>query len=206
MTTAPILADISEAIDTKRLHMRVPRPGDGMLVFDAVVDSLPELRRFPASLPWAHREQTLAFAESFCRNAYADFIARKDFPYLLFDRNAGTLVGCAGVHRVEWEVPKCEIGYWCRTSMVGNGYITEAVRGLVGLALAEFNAQRIEIMTDDANEPSWRVCERAGFQLEGTLRRDRRAPDGTLRDTRIYAYLAQQPGSVSGPGVARRST
>jgi len=34
------------------------------------------------------------------------------------------------------------------------------------------------------------VAERCGFELEGVLRHERRAPDGSLRNTCIYARLA----------------
>jgi hypothetical protein len=37
---------------------------------------------------------------------------------------------------------------------------------------------------------AWRsVPERAGFRLEASLRSDDRAPDGSLRDTLVYACL-----------------
>lgn len=42
---------------------------------------------------------------------------------------------------------------------------------------------------DDRNERSWRVAERCGFQLEGTLRNSARTVDGQLRDTRVYAKV-----------------
>ena len=32
-----------------------------------------------------------------------------------------------GLHRIDWAVPKFEIGYWARTSHAGRGYITEDV-------------------------------------------------------------------------------
>lgn len=37
---------------------------------------------------------------------------------------------------------------------------------------------------------SWQLAERAGFQLEGILRRDAFNPQGVLRDTRYYARPA----------------
>jgi RimJ/RimL family protein N-acetyltransferase len=50
-------------------------------------------------------------------------------------------------------------------------------------------AERVEIRMDDHNVRSWRVAERAGFTLEGVLRRDALAPDGRVRNTRVYAQV-----------------
>jgi RimJ/RimL family protein N-acetyltransferase len=187
--TDPALIEVPESFETERLTIRAPRPGDGHLVLPAIIESLPELRKFPASLPWAIGEQTPESAELFCRTGYSSFIARKDLPYLLVERNSGLLAGCSGLHRINWSVPKIEIGYWCRTSMSGRGFITEAVRGLAAMALGKLGARRLEIITDEENVKSWRVCERCGFTLEGTLRNECRSPDGTLRNTRVYALL-----------------
>ena len=57
------------------------------------------------------------------------------------------------------------------------------------LAFDRLDAQRVELRMDARNESSWRVAERAGFTLEGTLRRDTRTPTGEPRDTRIYARV-----------------
>ncbi|MBE2241898.1 MAG: GNAT family N-acetyltransferase [Burkholderiaceae bacterium] len=188
----PILRDLPASIETARLLMRPPRSGDGAALHEAIVESLPELRRFLASLPWVAEEQTRESAEVFCRNAESNFLARRDLPFLLLGRESGRLVGACGLHRTNWEVPKTEVGYWVRASESGKGFVTEAVNGLVAFALGVIGAERIEIITDAENLASRRVAERCGFTLEGILRRERRAPQGSLRDTCIYARLADR--------------
>jgi RimJ/RimL family protein N-acetyltransferase len=49
--------------------------------------------------------------------------------------------------------------------------------------------RRVEIRCDARNAPSAAVAERAGYTLEARLRQHRRAPDGTLADTLVYARL-----------------
>ena len=186
----PILLNLPDSIQTERLLMRSPRTGDGALLYEAVNESLPELRRFLASLPWVAAEQTIETSEVFCRTAQSNFIVRKDFTFLLFEKATGDLVGVASLHRTDWTTPKTEAGYWARTSKSGNGFISEAVAGLVAFAFASLAVVRVEVVTDEENTPSRRVAERCGFQLEGTLRNERRSPDGSLRDTCIYARCA----------------
>ncbi|MFO1305929.1 MAG: GNAT family N-acetyltransferase [Burkholderiales bacterium] len=189
----PILVDLPSSLETPRLFLRHPRSGDGASLHEALAESLPELRRFLASLPWVAVEQTRDSAEAYCRNAEANFLARKDLPFLVFEKASGALVASAGLHRTNWETPKTEVGYWCRTSATGRGFVTEAVSALAEYAFRHIGAVRVEIVTDEQNMASRRVAERAGFALEGVLRNERRAPDSSLRNTCIYAKLPRAP-------------
>jgi RimJ/RimL family protein N-acetyltransferase len=189
----PILLDLPASLQTERLMLRPPQSGDGLPVLEAVTESLPELRRFLASLPWVAGEQTLESSETFCRTAQANFIARKDLTFLLFEKATGQLVGAAGLHRMVWETPKAEVGYWARTSRAGNGFVSEAVVALTRYAFKHLGAVRVELITDEENSASRKLAERCDFKLEGTLHRERRAPDGALRNTCVYACLAPAP-------------
>ena len=75
-------------------------------------------------------------------------------------------------------MPKFEIGYWCSTRFSGQGYTTEAVRGIAALAFEALGAKRVEIRCDPLNRLSARVAERAGFRLQGELRNDALGTDG----------------------------
>ncbi|WP_180970380.1 GNAT family N-acetyltransferase [Burkholderia sp. WAC0059] len=181
--------DLPEAIYTERLIIRAPRQGDGQQVFQATVESLEALREFPALLPWAMYEPSIEAAELFCRTGASSFIARRDFPLLFLLRDSEVLVGCGGLHKPNWTNRTFEIGWWGRTPYTGRGLFSEAVDAVLNFALSTFKAYRVEALTDDLNEKSWRLCERIGMDLEGVLRHERVAPDGTLRNTRIYSKL-----------------
>lgn len=189
----PLLLDLPPSIDTGRLLLRPPQAGDGPAHCAAVTESLPELRQFLASLPWVAAEPSVEASEIYCRAALAKFIARTDLPFFLFEKATGQLVGAAGLHRIEWKTPKVEVGYWVRTSRRGQGFVSEAVLALTDFAFSRLKAERVELVTDEDNRDSRRVAERCQFSLEGVLRQDRRAPDGTLRNTCIYARLPSKP-------------
>lgn len=188
--TDPVLIDLPTTIETDRLTLRPPRAGDGAMLHEAIVESLAELRRFLASLTWVAGEQTIDTAETYCRTAQANFLARRDLPFFIFDKVTGQLVGAAGLHRTVWATPKTEIGYWGRVSRANEGLVSEAVGAMTRYAFDHLRAVRVEIVTDEANMPSRRVAERCGFLLEGIHRNERRAPDGTLRHTCVYARVA----------------
>jgi len=198
----PLLLDLPDAIRTSRLVLRTPRAGDGAAWFDALRESLPELRRHLGWLPWVASDPTPESAEVHCRTAQANFIARKDLLFLMLEPTSGRVLGAGGLHRPVWSTPKVEVGYWCRTSCTGRGYVAEAVAALVDYAFAHLDAVRVELVTDAENLASRRVADRVGFALEGILRHERRAPDGSLRDTCIYARLrapAPEPAGASKP-------
>ncbi len=106
-----------------------------------------------------------------------------------FHDKQGRLLASSGLHRIDWSVPRFEIGYWRRSSERGRGYVTEGVRALTEMAFTQLGAVRVEIRCDDLNVRSARVAERCGFVLEGVLRNDSRSSQGALRSTRIYAKL-----------------
>lgn len=179
--------DLPEGFQTARLTIRAPRPGDGLAVYQAVVESLVELRAWPAHLPWAMQPPSAQASEQYCLQGHAAFLARQDLPMLIFLKEQDVLVGATGLHRLNWDVPKCEVGFWGRRSFARQGFITEAVTGIAQFAFKHLLVRRIECITDAANQAGRSVAERSGFSLEGIMRNERRSPDGSLRDTCILA-------------------
>lgn len=182
----PLLLDLPERLETGRLFLRPPLPGDGPAVNEAIVETIDALQKW---MPWATPAPTADQTEEWCRKSYADFVARRQLPLLMFLRDGGWFAGSVGVPRLDWKVPRFEIGYWVRRRFEGQGYVTEAVAELTRFCFEQLSARRVDIQMDDRNERSWRVAERLGFELEGVHRHDERAPDGRLRDTRVYAKV-----------------
>lgn len=192
--TLPILREFPESFETERLLIRAPLPGDGAEVNAAIRESLDELRPW---MPWADPVPSVADSEANVRQARLDFLARTDLRLHLYERESGRFIGSSGLHRIDWSVPKFEIGYWVRTSEAGRGYITEAVKGITRFAFETLGAQRVELRCDARNVRSARVAERVGFPLEARLRNNAWATDGSVRDTLLYALVPDDYQVVS---------
>lgn len=175
---------IPEKLESQRLLIRPPTLADVPQIYEAVRESLPELKPW---LPWATERYSLAGCEENIRGAMAKFITRKDLRYHFHSLETGELIACSGLHAIDWDVPKVEIGYWCRSSKTGKGYVSEGVKRLTEVALRDLGVARVEIQCDTENTRSIAVAETCGYTLEGILQNDGRAPDGRLRATRIYA-------------------
>lgn len=182
-----ILRNIPDSFTSERLLIRSPRPGDGAMVNAAVLDSLTELRPW---MVWAQQTPTVDDNERYTREAHIRFLKRDELPFLLLLKETEIMVGSSGLHRINWAVPKFEIGYWVRTPYAGQGYITEAVAAITEFAFTTLGAHRVEIRCDAKNERSAAVARRGGFTLEGMLRNEDRCPmSNELRDTLIFAKI-----------------
>jgi RimJ/RimL family protein N-acetyltransferase len=184
----PILVDFPEHFETERLLLRSPLPGDGPELYAAVRGSIDELTPWMA---WPKEHRTVEDSEASARRARVAFLARSELRLHIYLKGTDTLVGIGGLQGIDWDVPKFEVGYWCRTSFTGNGYITEAVRAITSFAFDALGARRVEIRCDPRNLKSARVAERAGFTLEATLHNNELGTDGTLRDTMIFAMTPE---------------
>lgn len=186
----PILQDFPHEFETERLLIRLPLPGDGAAVYDAIQVSRPDLKKW---LSFAQIEQTIDDVESNVREAHSKFLTRENLRLHIFHRETGKFIGSSGLHAIDWSVPKFEIGYWIDRRESGKGYVTEAVKGLTDFAFKQLKANRIEIRCDRENTKSRAIPERLGYTLEGILRNDSVAIDGEgLRDTCIYAKIRDE--------------
>ncbi|OAI42372.1 acetyltransferase [Verrucomicrobia bacterium SCGC AG-212-E04] len=175
---------IPARLESKRLIMRVPVPSDATVVNAAIRASLPQLKKW---MPWAQKAPTLAETHKRLCEEAEKFRQGTDIMLLLFAKETGELVGCSGLHRIDWSVPRLEIGYWIATRHAGRGYVSEAVRAIDRFAFKVLGAARVEILCDHRNAPSRRVAERVGYQLEAVLRHQRRDVRGRLTDMCIFA-------------------
>jgi RimJ/RimL family protein N-acetyltransferase len=182
----PILYSIPESFESERLLIRAPLWGDGTMVNEAIRESLEQLRPW---MPWARSIPTIEESEISIRRSRLQFLDRTDLRLLLILKETGQLVGSSGLHRMDWQSRKFEIGYWVRTAFGKQGYITEAVEAITNFAVHELQANRIEIRCDSRNVRSARVAERQGFTLEGIIRNDKYDLDGSLRHTKLFAKI-----------------
>jgi RimJ/RimL family protein N-acetyltransferase len=183
----PILIEFPYSFDTERLTIRGPLPGDGARLHEAALESVDELRQW---MPWAVDLPDAEWYEARVRQGQLKFLSREDLWMMLLVKDSETIIGGSGLHRINWDVPKFEIGYWVRSGYGRQGYITEAVNGITEFAFNILGARRVEIRCDSLNERSAAVARRAGFEHEATLHHDdRHHLTNALRDTLIFTKL-----------------
>jgi len=178
--------NVPEEFESERMIIRMPRISDSAEIYEAINESRNELVPW---LPWA-KNSSLENTRESTRLAVAKFKSREDLRYHFHDKNTGRFLAGSGLHRIDWHVPKFEIGFWCRSSQVGKGYVTEGVKALTAMAFERLKAARVEIRCDQRNLASAAVAKRAGFRLEGILVNDRRDHNNILSSTMLFAKTA----------------
>ncbi len=177
-------------LETERLLVRSASATVAPQLRDAVEETLDVLAPW---MPWADHVPSLREIEENCVNGEKAFREGTGYRFHMFLKDQATFIGSIELFRIDWTVPKCELGYWVRKSHARRGYITEAVAQIVLYALDELQMNRVDIRTSTKNARSRRVPERLGFVLEGILRNDERHVDGSLRDTCVYAKVRAEP-------------
>ena len=81
-----------------------------------------------------------------------------------------------------------EVGYWLGEPFWGRGLATEALRAVTEYAFRTFDICRLEAGVFEWNPASARVLEKAGYELEGRLRKNV-TKDGQTIDQFLYAMV-----------------
>ena len=123
--------------------------------------------------------------KAYAMNAQADV----GYALLMFRATDGALVGGISLNHVRrGNSQSASIGYWMGQPHTGQGYMTEAVAGLLPFAFDRLRLQRLSAACLPHNTASRRVLGKVGFMEEGFARRYLRI-NGEWRDHVIYAML-----------------
>jgi ribosomal-protein-alanine N-acetyltransferase len=108
----------------------------------------------------------------------------------------GEVVGGVGLMLQE-DVARhsAEIGYWLGQAYWGRGIMTEVVRYMTGWGFTSLDLYRVYALVFEWNPASRRVLEKAGYLLEGRLRKAV-LKDGQLLDQFAYAVTRHDPPYV----------
>ena len=182
--THPELLDVADAIAGETILLRCYRPGDGEALFAGIDAHRDELKQ---RLPWPDAHRSAADSEAYVRRMQADFVARRQFVFGIWDRASGDYLGGTGFHAPDWRTPKAELGYFLLPTARGRGHATTAARMLVRMGFEQLALNRVHATCDADNIASANVLRRAGLREEGVSRLDQRDHHGKLRDTLHFA-------------------
>lgn len=115
--------------------------------------------------------------------------ARRSRPPTFFAIDVGgEAVGAIGLHPQPDVLSRSmEIGYWLGEPFWGRGIATEAVVAMTRYGFENFDVARLFGYVFDWNPASCRVLEKAGYRLEGRLRKAV-TKDGRTMDMLIYGF------------------
>lgn len=114
-------------------------------------------------------------------------------PFAVVHRASGQAIGWTTYLDIDADNERLEIG----STWYGRAHWRTAVNSetkllLLTHAFEELGMGRVQLKTDHLNVRSQEAIARLGARREGVLRRHRRRPDGTWRDTVYFSLLAPE--------------
>lgn len=175
----------------KRTRLRMPLAAD----FDAWAELRADSRAFltPWEPTWPYDDLTRPAFRRRLRRYQRDMREDRAYPFFIFDKSSGELVGGLTLSNVRRGVAQaCALGYWAGARHAGKGYIADAVRAVLPFCFGTLGLHRVEAACLESNMPSRRVLAAAGFAPEGLARAYLRI-DGRWQDHLLFAVLDSDP-------------
>jgi ribosomal-protein-serine acetyltransferase len=152
---------------TGAIAIRPYRLSDVRAVHEAAMESVQRVEPF---MPWCHPHLTEPEQRTWIEAQIEAFKTRTAFEFAIIDGTERYLGGC-GLNQLDGVNRRANVGYWVRSSAVGKGVATAAIRLLVSWAWAHTDLGRLEVVVASTNLASLRTAHRAGATREGVLRR-----------------------------------
>lgn len=185
------IPDAGTRIDTQRLALRPYRAGDGPWYYEMSLRNQAHLQRYEAGNP-VHSIRCPEDAERLVREFAAVWQQGKAFFLAAFEKDTDIFVAQIYIGVANPDLPEFEVGFFADAGHEGQGYVSEAVRGVLAFLFVTLGACRVRLECDDTNQRSARVAERCGFVREGHIRENHLWPNGSVTGTLHYGLLASE--------------
>ena len=114
----------------------------------------------------------------------------EQYPFTVFDKQTGAIIGATMYHNIFPEHRKLEIGWtWYRPDYWRTGTNRECKLLLLTHCFEALGLARVQLVTDERNVRSRTAILGIGATFEGVLRKERIKADGHFRNTAMYSIL-----------------
>jgi [ribosomal protein S5]-alanine N-acetyltransferase len=111
--------------------------------------------------------------------------------WAITDARDGTFYGACGLHDIDFDHLKAEIGIWILPQFWGRGLMTAATKLMLQYGFGRLNLHRLEGNLETGNETALKAFLKLGFQLEGTLR-DAEIKEGKFISVHLIGMLQHE--------------
>ena len=170
---------MTRQIRTKRLLLRQYKKGDEES-FLANINN-PKVSRWTSGIPYPYSKGDLETWQ----NILAKRQGKTEISFVITRENE--VIGGVSLRGIR-KGHKARIGYWLGEAYWGQGFMVEAIYAITKLGFEQFGLHRIEAKVFLPNKGSKRVLEKAGFRLEGLLKKEY-LKDGKFIDAYLFAKV-----------------
>lgn len=170
---------MNQGFETERLSAHPPTLADAPAVYTHF--QYKDVAWNLARAPWPY---ALEDAQNWIMTAADAAVEGKEYAFVLHHKEHG-LIGSTGMVHIKDDI--WEIGYWVAKPHWGQGFVTEAARGLMDWAKDTHGVTRFISGHIEDNEASGAVLRKLGFEAVGVHRMHVRARNQEITGVR-YVY------------------
>jgi RimJ/RimL family protein N-acetyltransferase len=172
---------VQPTLTVDELVLRPWRPPDADRLVEAYGD--PDIRQ------WHARSMTDGEARGWIASRAERWQAETGADWAVLDDD-GEVIGRAALRTLDLSDGSGEVAYWVVPAARGRDVASRALRAVTGWMFAEIGLHRIELLHSTGNEASCRVATKAGYDVEGTKRRQALHADG-WHDMHLHACISE---------------
>ncbi len=176
-------------IQTKRLLLRKMEITDASVLYEYWSDK--DVTRYMNILGFESIKQAKDMIGLL--NSLAD--SEKAFRWSIVCKGSKQILGTCGFNNWDKENQRAEIGYELGKQHWGQGFMTEALAGLISHGFGIMALNRIQALVEPENTVSRKLLRKLGFQEEGLLRQYEQVK-GNFIDLMMYSILKNNSGLV----------
>jgi len=160
---------LAQQVESDTVLLRVPMPGDGEVLYDALSDMIDVLRKRPNTWEWAREEQSLERTEMYCRRSYLQWKHNIKWPLMIIDKQTNKVAGVIEFYLREWG---WEVGVWSRPPRkidsslnkfnIGEGIMIESLYLLISHVFAHGSDSNIQFGIETSNKAALLLARRLG--------------------------------------------
>ncbi len=176
----------TKKLETDRLILRPFTLEDAPAMFRNWASD-PEVSKY---LPWpAHND--VGVSQMVLRDWVSHYEQKDFYQWAIVPKELGEPIGSITAVKVNDAAQWVEIGYCIGRNWWRKGYVSEALKALIGFFFDEVGMGRIQARHDPRNVGSGAVMRKCGMTYEGTLRRADRNNQG-ICDVTVYSILREE--------------
>lgn len=150
-----------------KILLRPYKMSDANDIYQAIRESIKEVG---AWLPFAHEGYAIKETKDWLKKQDKEWKTGNTYDFGIFDTEDGRFIGGCGINAISKMGRHANLGYWVRTSRIGQGIAPAATRLLAKWGFDVLELNRIEVVVAVGNEKSLRAAAKAGAKREGVLR------------------------------------
>ncbi len=177
------LLSVDTALLTKRVVVRRFRENDGAQLYDLLQANRVYLEdAFPSTLSENSSKEK---SEWYVRVRLAKWLLQEEYCFGVWDNDSAKLIGFIRLFRIDWHIPKSEVGFFIDRDFSSKGIMTEVLLVIIKFAFSQLKLEKISLRTAMDNYASQRLARKCGFRREGDLRADFKKTSGEIIDVMV---------------------